>query len=445
MTAFKATISVTATLAILAAAGCAAERDSGCLRPNVLLISIDTLRPDHLGCYGYDRETAPNLESLAARSVRFANAFSTSSWTLPAHASMLTGLYPAEHGVQTDISALPPSAPTLQEALGEHGYETFAATSHVYLGARWGFDRGWDHFDGSAGQNSAHRPVAEAIINSGLRWLDERTDPERPFFIWLHIFDPHWDYSPPAPFDTSFDPEYDGEMTGDYESLRPFIKALATAPQPELSRRDLEHLLALYDGEIHYADRELERFLEALRERGIFDSTLIAVTSDHGEEFMEHGSLEGHQWTLHDEVVRVPLLLKYPCDRDAGLVIDDPVSIVGLPGAILKALGLDSEWRGLATPHPILLDLTVRREERQLGLQEDGFKLLRYADGREALYADRAEIEDLADLHPDSVARMSSRLDELLDGMARLPDAGAERLPLDALTLEQLRSLGYVR
>jgi len=280
------------------------------------------------------------------------------------------------------------------------------------------------------------------VVGRGLRWLEQRDQQERPFFIWLHIFDPHWDYSPPPPFDTMFDPGYTGGMTGDYRSLKPFIKALARGPQPQLSERDLRHLLALYDGEIRYVDHELGVLFEALRERDLFDSTLIAVTSDHGEEFMEHGSLEGHQWTLHDEVVRVPLLIKRPGNREAGRVVDEPVSIVGLSGAILDALGMEHDRRGLSSP--ALLDLIVR-QKLQLGLVEEGFKLLRFADGREMLFDDRAERDDVSTTNPGVAARLSRRLDDITAGLQRLPDAGVERQPLDRKEQEQLRSLGYVR
>jgi arylsulfatase A-like enzyme len=439
----RPTSSCLLTLGLAAAlSACAPEANPAGRQPDVLLITIDTLRADHVGCYGYGRETTPNVDALAARSVRYANAFSTSSWTLPAHASILTGLYPAEHGVRLPKTALPPSAPLLQEMLGEQGYETFAATSHVYLGDRWGFDRGWQDFDGSMGPDSAHRPVARAIISRGLRWLEQRRKGERPFFAWLHIFDPHWDYSPPPPFSTMFDPDYGGRMTGDYASLKPFIKALARGPQPQLSERDLQHLIALYDGEIRYVDHELGVLFDALHEWELFDSTLIVLASDHGEEFMEHGSLEGHQWTLHDEVVRVPLLIKQPGGRDAGRVVDGPVSIVGVPGAIMNALGIDHDWRGLDSP--ALLDLIVRKQP-QTGLVAEGFKLLRFADGRELLFSDRAEIDDVADSHPDTAARLARRLDEISGGLTPLPDAGIERQTLDSKEREQLRSLGYVR
>jgi arylsulfatase A-like enzyme len=438
----KLPVRLIAASLMAALSACAPSTERAPRRPDVLLITIDTLRADHVGCYGYVRETTPNIDELAARSIRYANAFSTSSWTLPAHASILTGLYPVEHGVQLPRTALPPSAPTLQELLGAQGYDTFAATSHVYLGDRWGFDRGWRTFDGSLGPDSAHRPVARDVVGRGLRWLERRDESDRPFFIWLHIFDPHWDYSPPPPFDTMYDPDYDGGMTGRYDSLKPFIKALARGPQPELPERDLRHLLALYDGEIRYVDHELGVLLDALRERGLFDSTLIVLASDHGEEFMEHGSLEGHQWTLHDEVVRVPLLIKQPGGRDAGMVVDAPVSIVGVPGAIMDSLGIEHDWRRLDSP--ALLDLVVRKKPL-LGLVQEGFKLLRLPDRGELLFDDRLETNDVAGIHPAEAGEMSRRLDEITAGLVPLPDAGVERLPLDSKEQEQLRSLGYVR
>jgi arylsulfatase A-like enzyme len=420
--------------------------------PSLLLISIDTLRADHLGCYGYARETSPNLDALATRSIRFANVLSTTSWTLPAHATLLTGLYPGEHGAQTDQLALPPSAPTLATVLGARGWETFAATSHVYLGPRFGFARGWSAFDHAAAEEAAHVPVAHKVVDSALRWLDGRAERQRPFFMWLHVFDPHWDYSPPSPFDTLFDPEYTGTQKGDHDSLRPYIRALADGPIPPLARRDLEHLIALYDGEIRFVDHELGRLLGELEARGLLEGTLVAVTSDHGEEFMEHGSIEGHQWTLHDEVVRVPLLLKLPGDTHAGLVVDEPVSLVGVPGTLLDLLGVELGWRSLSgllpgRPErerpPLLLDLFVHQRSRTVGLQADGLKLLRLPDGREVVYDDPSEFVNVALERPAERARLSRQLDRTLVGLRPLRDAGTPRQPLDEFTREQLRSLGY--
>jgi len=425
---------------------------------NVILVTIDTLRADHLGCYGYERATSPRIDELAARSVVFERAVSTSSWTLPAHASLLTGLYPAEHGVQTDVNAMPASAVTLAELLGEHGYQTFAAVSHVYLSTRWGFDTGFDRFDERVALGSPQRPVATHIVDSAIEWLAAR-DTERPFFAWLHIFDPHWDYAPPPPFDTRFDPDYRGSMRGNYASIKPYVKAVAGYDTPPpLAERDLEHLLALYDGEIAYVDTELGRLFDALGAKRLWDSTVLVVASDHGEEFMEHGSLEGHQWTLYDEVVMVPLIAHFPGPRLQGTRVGDVVSTVGAAGMVLDYLGIDNGWRSLypllsgGPPRGLvggeaLLDLTVRRRERQLALRTADAKLVRHDDGRTELYqlgVDPGEHEDVSVRSGDVVEALSARIDANLARMKRLPDAGVERDAIGKRVRDRLKATGYL-
>ncbi len=183
-----------AALGILTIAACAkpaGKEHPTFPRRNVVLITIDTLRADHVGFYHYGRNTTPNIDLLANRAVSFGHAVSTSSWTLPAHASILTGLYPAEHGVVTDTTALPPSADTLATILATHGYDTFAAVSHVYLSHRWGFDRGFATFDDSAAAGSPKRPVAEQVVDRALAWLSARKS-DKTFFMWLPSLAAHW-------------------------------------------------------------------------------------------------------------------------------------------------------------------------------------------------------------------------------------------------------------
>jgi len=442
--------------------------------PNILLVTIDTLRADHLGSYGYDYDTSPNLDRLARESVRFGDAVSVSSWTLPSHASIMTGLFPFEHGVERDLNALPPSADTLAERLQRAGYTTFAATSHSYLTERWGFAQGFDEYDQRAAIGSPQRPVATRVVDAALEWFGEAGvvagETEKPFFAWLHIFDPHWNYAPPEPYDTKFDPDYTGTMRGDYASISPFIKAAVRYEEPPpLPERDLRHINALYDGEIAYVDNELGRVFDLLRDHDLFEDALIVVTSDHGEEMMEHGSLEGHQWTLYEEVIQVPLLVHFP---DAGCmdgprlaggsVVDRSVSTVGLAATILDCAGESSEGlpsltallrndaqveQTSAAVDELLLDLTVRREFRTVGLRTAENKLIRSAGGAVELYgppAIGAEIENLAAADPQTVERMSSRLDERLAGLERLEDAGLLRATLDPSTAARLRATGYL-
>jgi arylsulfatase A-like enzyme len=448
-------------VALMLFAGCTSGEPVGTPGANIVLITIDTLRADHLGAYGYERATSPNLDALATDAILFRNAFSVSSWTLPAHASILTGLYPAEHGVDKDISALPASAVTLAEVLRENDYETFAAVSHVYLSDRWGFDAGFTDFDETAAIGSPHQPVAKRIVDSALGWLESREGGKSnpPFFVWLHIFDPHWDYSPPSPYDTLFDPHYSGGLTGAYSSLAPYIKAVkGYDTPPPLADHDLRHLLALYDGEIAFVDAQLGRLFDALKARGDWDDTLVVAVADHGEEFMEHGSLEGHQWTLHDEVIQVPLMIRLPQQRSRGKVVDSVVSTVGVAGTILDYVAIDSERRSLtaaiegekgrrAHVSEALLDLTVRHRDRQLGLRTKDFKFIRFADGRVQLFRhpqDPHEAEDVSDRRPNDVARLSRRVDELLHAMKRLSDAGAERQALSPRVRDRLRATGYL-
>lgn len=446
-------------LAVSAAAGCEPRETEIVSQSNVLLVTIDTLRADHLGAYGYHRGTSPNLDALAKESVLFENAFSVSSWTLPGHASLLTGLFPAEHGVVTDRTALPVSSETLAEIMSSNGYDTFAAVSHAYLTERYGFEQGFDRFDDSLSTGSAHRPVAAGIVDRMIEWLGER-ESERPFFVWLHIFDPHWSYVPPSPYDAMFDPHYEGSMKGDFRSLSKYFKAVKGYDKPpHLPESDFEHVMSLYDGEIAYVDAELGRLFEALRSRDIWGKTLVAVASDHGEEFMEHGSLEGHQWTLYDEVVRVPLILRIPGGRRPGHVVETPVSTVGLVGTVLDYSGIaaperrsltatveESRGDGDRVP-PILMDLTVRREKRSVAIREGELKLIRGEDGRAELYrvsVDAGEARDLSEERPRDVERLSKRLDEVLASLEPLPDAGRQREPLDPTTIRQLRSTGYM-
>lgn len=448
-----------------ASSGCVSE-ELRFPQANVVLITIDTLRADHLGAWGHPADTSPNLDRLASRGVRFAKAISPSSWTLPAHASILTGLHPIEHGVQSPTMALPPSAPTLATILDAKGYDTFGAVSHTYLGSRWGFDRGFDRFDETAANASVHSPVAESVVSSALQWFEGRADKSTPFFAWLHIFDPHWDYSPSPPFDQRFDPNYSGSMSGAYSSLRPFIRALRPpgSADPPLSARDLQHLEALYDGEIAYADHQLGRLFHRLESLKALDNTIVVVASDHGEEFMEHGSLEGHQWTLFEEVVHVPFLLRLPSDKAAGKTVTQPVSTVHITPTVLELLGIEGDQNGLTSliteespaqePAPILLDLVSNppdpRGKRSTlhtqALRTETWKLVRDSRGSVALYSKPEignETENLAAKEPELLRRLTAELDRQTAALKRLPDAGTQRMSISEATKRRLESLGY--
>lgn len=336
--------------------------------PDVWLISADTLRADHLGCYGYLRDTTPNLDALAARGALFERAFSASSWTLPAHASMLTGLYPVGHGLRDDGVALPPQVPTLAEGLRRLGYHGVATVSHVYVSSAFGLDRGFEVFDDSLTRGGTRNPRAARVV---ARFLEHvRAAPDAPVFGFVHFFDPHWGYTPPPPYDTRFaDPGYDGPIDGSYASMERFL-----TPDAPMAARDLRALVAGYDAEIAYLDAQLGRLFEGLRAAGRLENAVVVFTADHGEEFKEHGGL-GHGLTLYGEQLRVPLLIAGHPAFPPGTRRRDPVSPVDLLPTLLEIAGAPrpgaSDGRSLLAP--------ARDDDRPLFAESIRFGIVRRA------------------------------------------------------------------
>jgi len=303
--------------------------------PNVVLISIDTLRPDHLGGYGYPRDTSPALDALAAAGARFTTAVSPTSWTLPAHATLLTALPPEVHGVVDDALRLGAATVTLAEILRARGYATAGFVSGPYLDAGYGFARGFDHYDDWSAvrlsRPAVHRArTSPALFGAVEQWLGGWQDgpaPRRPFFAFIHAWDVHYDFDPPPPYDTLFDPDYAGTIDGlDFET--------SGAVHAGMPARDLAHVVALYDGEIRYVDDWIGRLVASLRRRALLDDTIVVVTSDHGEEFFEHG-MKGHRNALYEESIRVPLIIRHPARIRAGTVVDRQVRLMDVAPTIL--------------------------------------------------------------------------------------------------------------
>lgn len=303
-------------------------------QPDLLLISIDTLRADHLGAYGYPRATSPHIDALATRGVVFDNTMSTSSWTLPVHASLLTGLYPSQHQIRDDGVRLPSRIPTLAGALRDAGYHTFAVVSQVYVSRAFGFERGFAHFDDELIQGGKTNPIAELVVDRFFEALDSAD--ERPFFAFVHFFDPHWPYTPPGEFAHRFvDPDYPGPIDGSMSSLAPWFDSNLT-----LDPVDREQMIALYDAEIAYLDDQLGRLFEGLRERGRLEDTVVVLTADHGEEFREHQQL-GHGRTLYEEQLRVPLIIAGAGAFPPGEHRSDLASTIDVAPTLLELAGAE--------------------------------------------------------------------------------------------------------
>jgi arylsulfatase A-like enzyme len=278
--------------------------------PDVILVSIDTLRADHLSVNGYARHTSPHLDQLATDGVNFVNARSQAPWTLPSHAALMVGRYPSSCGVRFAnnflrffrggvADKLASSNVTLAEIVHAAGFRTAAFTSIDYLTALFGFDQGFEQMQKADPQASDH---AAAVVDKGIAWL--AADTTRPSFLFLHVYTVH-QYSSPAPYDGMYqDARYRGKLK--QQPLRPAANLYET-----LSDGDLYYLTAKYDGALRYVDDQLGRLFTWLRDQGRYDHTLLVITSDHGEEFWEHGGT-GHGFTLYEEQLRVPLLIKPP-------------------------------------------------------------------------------------------------------------------------------------
>ena len=304
-------------LALLAACGPAPAR------PNVILVSIDTLRPDHMGCYGYGRPTTPNIDRFADEGVVFETHVSSSSWTLPAHAALFTSVSDTVHGcVESRETALSPAFTTLAERMADGGYRTGGFYGGPYLHRVFGLGQGFETYrycvedDGTfaaervrdweldpVAHGRSHRGVTNPqVYAAGRAWLEEHAD--EPFFLFLHFWDVHYDFTPPPPWDTKFNPGYEGPIDGRGFFFDDSIRA-------DMPEEDRAQLLALYDGEIGWTDTFLGRLRADLEALDLADETIVVITSDHGTEFFEHGG-KGHRTTLYDELIRIPLILWYP-------------------------------------------------------------------------------------------------------------------------------------
>jgi len=395
-------------------AGCGAPPPERVPGANVVVIGIDTLRADHLGCYGYRRPTSPRLDALAREAVLFETAVSPSPWTLPAFASIFTGLLPSSHrageGKQLNVSRLDPARATLATVLHEAGWRTGSFVSNGYVGRDVGLAEGFDeHREAMQSAGAAAQAIA---------WLQAHAQ-ER-FFVFLHIVDPHQPYAPPAEDAAPFlDPRYTGPVGASFSGFG----------DPTWSDADRRRVVDLYDGEVHFADGLVGRVLDTLASLGVADRTLVVVVSDHGEELFEH-RLIGHGHTLYDELLRVPLIVRWP---GGGLHrrVAPQVRAMDVFPTVLDALalpvpdGLDGVsllpllHGGRASPETetAFAEYLIVDPERK-AIRRDGLKLiLDPASGAASLFdlrADPTEQRDVASTRPAETAELRARLEHRL-------------------------------
>jgi arylsulfatase A-like enzyme/Flp pilus assembly protein TadD len=402
---------------------------------NVVLITIDTLRADHLGCYGYKQIKTPNIDGLAADGARFDRAFAVVPVTLPSHTSILTGTYPMFSGMH-DFSGnkLSPQQPTLASVLKQAGYQTGAVIGAAVLDSRFGLNQGfdfyYDHFDFSrldeANLDEMERP-GNIVADTALDWLAKNS--QRKFFLWMHLYDPHFPYRPPEPYSHEY------------------------AAQP-------------YDGEIAFADEQVGRLIRFLKEKGIYQNTVIVLCGDHGESLGEHGE-KTHGFFIYNATMHVPLIIRLP-ENAATHVLTQPVSLVDLMPTVLGAVGVETppQVQGrnllpqLRPSQSVNSNNDHAKGERVLYgetfLPRIHFDWSELRGSENAKYhfidAPRPELYDLTN-DPDELHNLfnekkavSGEMRAKLVDMIREYSAGkelAEKTGLDPALMERLKALGY--
>jgi arylsulfatase A-like enzyme len=449
-------------------------------RPNVLMISLDALRADRLGCYGNPRAISPHLDALAADGVRFADATTHAPWTTPSHMSLMTSQIPTKHGSNHGFGAfsqgrfprLPDEAITLADTLRAKGYQTRALTGGGTLAGALGFDQGFDVFrDGKANFKTTER-----VYQQLLEWMSLS---RQPWFLFWHTFEVHSPYTrldyvkdviapekyaALAEFVAPIHAEDGFPFTTTHEGFRDLLRELG------VYERDV--LVRLYDGGITQADRMVGRIIAALRKLDLYESTILVVLSDHGEEFGDHDPTRiynGHCSTLYEEILHVPLILRVPGRYERGTVVKQQARLIDVAPTLLHVLGyeiptgmqgrsLDAAVRGEATTDAPAVAESVCKGPEWKSLRGDGYKLLMTCaiegEARSGitgpcesrrlfdLARDPGEQHDIAAAEPERVTEMERTLRAQL-GSA--PSATpTNEVQLDEGLKERLRALGYV-
>ena len=350
--------------------------------PNVLLVQVDTLRVDRLGFAGHDRPTSPAMDELAARSLVFDRAYAPSPWTLPSMASIHTGLYPSSHGLQRPKDAIPPEARTLAEVLAQAGYRTDSIVANFLVNPYFGHSQGFATFDTEDAKGDQHvsTPGVTARALDLLADYADDAPEDGPFFLSLLYFDPHYDWLAHGLGFAADGPV--GRLTGE-ETIDELRELAATGEG--MTDAEVDELRARYDEEIALTDGGIGQLLAALDTLGLADDTLVVLTADHGEEFLEHGWL-GHTRFLYEGMVHVPLLVHDPrATGSFGTHVDTVVSTVSVMPTVLDLVGLDPELHG--PDEPSLADF-VRKPFLADALQPHDHGLDERVDGRVFLEVD---------------------------------------------------------
>jgi arylsulfatase A-like enzyme len=483
----SAGLAAAAVAAIVALIGCADRPPDGAPPrpagpPDVVVFLVDTLRADRLGIHGYDRRpTSPRLDALAAEAVVFDNAYAPSPWTLPTVSSLATSTFPCEHGVVDDRRQLPASLSTLAERLAAAGYLTAGLYGNAYAGPSFGLDRGFASYTFSR-QNGAAKvgPLLELAAGDG-----------RPLLLYVHNMEPHGGERFRGPAQPGFlpavKPERRAELLGSFNAYRKLTRvdfargqALGTTDNTAAQQRELDSMTAhfvehdvLYDAAVRLADERFGEILDLLRGRDRWPNTVVVFLSDHGEELGEHGGWQ-HDQSVYEELIRVPLVIRFPGGLGAGTRRHEVVSLADVAPTVLALAGVGANREGLrgrdlarlvadgpgpGETGPVVVAMRDNRKkffapwkasrgDLNLAVRDGELKAIVNVEiGTVELYdlaADPGETVDLATRRPEDAARLAGfAAEEWLAGCAG-GAAGAGDADLDAATVERLRALGYV-
>lgn len=437
--------------------GCGGAGETPNPRVPVILISIDTLRSSNVTSYGHERPTTPNLDRFAEESLVFREAICNSNNTLISHMSMLTSLYPTVHGAEPG-AALADGHGTLAEAFRDGGYDTaFFAAHGDWLVPKYGFDRGFETFESQY--------VKAPQIN---RWVTDwlATEHADPFFLFVHYYDVHSDFSAEGPLPYNTSEEFQGTFTsgyaGEFDGCNPDGSVCASAylqkltdDRQQLPPADRDYIEGLYDEGILYADKMVGELLDHLRETGLYDRSIIVITADHGEAFQEYGDfLHG---SIQEPVLRVPLWIRYPSSKKTGEVAGLAES-VDLGPTLLEAVGIDVPERMQGESLMSLVEGGERETKfaiiNRMAMRSDRWKVLPKGKGRLALYDirnDPGQMNDLSAEHPEVIEEMKDELRDWMSShveMANFFGVRANRKPTNKVEIDEaerrrLEALGY--
>jgi len=418
--------------------------------PNIILISIDALRADHLSCYGYHRNTSPNIDRIASQGVLFKNGFSQVTWTLPSLTSIFLSQYVWRHKVDHPDKRLGNSFTTLAEILRDRNYTTSAFVGRGFLSSKYGFNQGFEIYDDGSPCRRGYYEIS-SYISKLLSWLESVKS--RKFFLFIHTYDVHEPYNPPSPYSDLYTK---GRCEGKHLRTSKGIKP-RKLDASKLTPEEIDYIMAVYDGGINYVDDQLGKIFRKLDQLGIADNTIIIVTADHGEAFKEHGKL-GHWHKPYIEEVHVPLIIKGP-GIPRNRIYENYVQLIDILPTILKILNIPQrkEMQGRSIL-PLMSDGEIEEYPKTYSgwlTSSQGIFSLRtkewtYITNQKRAHElydrinDPKEQNNIIEKRPFVAQKLKKELEDFIALTSEGKPQVAEKVDIDEELKEQLKSLGYL-